>query len=83
MSTTDQAAPRLTPSQRLHEVTMAALHRTAAPPEHSVNIARNAKGVVQLDITVRGYDLELVVADALSVYALLAADHPYTEGAAS
>jgi hypothetical protein len=52
----DPAEPgymKLTPTQRLHEVTMAAMSRPAAPPESSVSFTRNAKGVTQVEITVR------------------------------
>jgi hypothetical protein len=44
---------RLTPTERLHEVTMAAMTRPSAPPESSVSFTRNAKGVTQVEITVR------------------------------
>ena len=72
MSTTETEPRRLTPTERLHEVTMAAMTRAAAPPEHSVEITRNAKGVHQYEVTVRGYDLNEVIQRALDVQALLA-----------
>jgi hypothetical protein len=48
---------RLTPTERLHEVTMAAMGRRPAEPESSVTITRNAKGVFQFEVTVRGGDV--------------------------
>lgn len=44
-------APRLTPTQRLHDVTLAALNRTPRPPQESVTISRNAKGDVQIEVS--------------------------------
>lgn len=44
-------APRLTPTQRLHEVTLAALARSGPSKTPSVEIARNAKGDWQFDVT--------------------------------
>ena len=68
---------RLTPTERLHEVTMAAIQRPSSPPEHSVEITRNAKGVHQYEITVRGFDLESVLLHALDVTQRLDALLPY------
>jgi len=65
MTTTEPEPRRLTPTERLHEVTMAAMTRAATPPEHSVEITRNAKGVAQFEVTVRGYDLDKVIAACL------------------
>jgi len=70
---------RLTPTERLHEVTMAAMSRAPSPPEHSVEITRNAKGVAQFEITVRGYDLEAVLAQAQATWTALSAALPYPE----
>jgi hypothetical protein len=41
---------RLTPTQRLHEVTMAALTRSIREPECSVDLTLNAKGDVQISV---------------------------------
>jgi hypothetical protein len=59
---------RLTPTERLHEVTMAAMTRAPSPPEHSVAISRNAKGVAQFEVTVRGHDIDQVVFLALAKF---------------
>lgn len=69
--------PKLTPTQRLHEVTMAFAQRAASPPEHSVEISRNAKGVAQFSVTVRGFDLGDVLGEAVTAYGVLEAKHPY------
>jgi hypothetical protein len=78
--TTTETEPeprRLTPTERLHEVTMAAMTRAPSPPEHSVEITRNAKGVAQFEVTVRGYDIDQVLNLARSVYAELDGALPY------
>lgn len=49
--------PRLTPTQRLHEVTMQALNRQPRDPECGVELTRNAKGDVQIAVTARGADV--------------------------
>jgi hypothetical protein len=42
--------PRLTPTQRLHEVTLAALNRSGPSKTGSVEVSRNAKGDWQFDV---------------------------------
>ena len=77
---TEPAEPRrLTPTERLHEVTMAAMTRTPSPPEHSVEITRNAKGVAQFEVTVRGYDLSDVLAKAQEAFSALETALPYPD----
>jgi hypothetical protein len=68
---------RLTPTERLHEVTLAFASRAASPPEHNVEITRNAKGVAQFAVTVRGYDLAAVLEQARSAYVELDGANPY------
>jgi hypothetical protein len=75
--TTEQEPRRLTPTERLHEVTMAAMTRAPSPPEHSVAISRNAKGVAQFEVTVRGYDVLTTLALAMDVYNALVVELPY------
>jgi hypothetical protein len=81
---TDLAAEprRLTPSERQHEVVMALAQRVPAPPEHSVEITRNAKGVAQFEVTVRGYDVDEVCAQALAIFTGLSVSLPYPENGA-
>ena len=70
---------RQTPTERLHEVTMAAIQRPTAPPEHSVEVTRNAKGVAQFQVTVRGHFLDEVLTSAIDTYEKLGARFPYPE----
>lgn len=71
---------RPTPSQRLHEVTMAALARTHAEPESAVEITRNAKGDFQFTVTVRGTDVQACETLALGVAQRLAEQYPRANG---
>lgn len=82
MTTAETEPRRLTPSERQHEVVMALAQRVPAPPEHSVEITRNAKGVAQFEVTVRGYDLDEVLTDAQNAFAALASALPYPENGA-
>lgn len=68
---------RLTPTERLHEVTMAVLQRQPSPPEHLVEISRNAKGAAQFTVAVRGHDLDAVLAQATATFEALTKAHPY------
>lgn len=70
---------RLTPTERLHEVTMAAMQRRPAEPESSVTISRNAKGVFQFEVTVRGGDVLVCHDEAERIANTLAASYPYPE----
>ena len=78
---TKPAAPveprRLTPTERLHEVTMAAMGRRPAEPESSVTITRNAKGVFQFEVTVRGPDVVECQAQAEATADDLVKRYPY------
>lgn len=75
MSTTEPH--RLTPTERLHEVTMAAMHRRPIEPESSVTISRNAKGIPQFEVSVRGPDAEACRVAAGALYDDLAEVYPY------
>ena len=66
-----------TPTERLHEVTLAFANRTAAPPESSVTISRNARGVFQFEVTVRDTDPEYAAAKAQEIVIGLEHDYPY------
>ncbi len=60
---------RLTPTERLHEVTMTAMSRRPTEPESSVTVARNARGVFQFEVTVRGSNIhtcDLVASEVVS-----------------
>lgn len=71
----DEAKPP-TPTQRLHEVTMAALHRAPQAPEHTVSLTWNAKGDVQIEVTGRGPDLAGLQADVITAFDALRAKYP-------
>jgi hypothetical protein len=73
-------APRLTPTQRLHEVTMAAIARAPSAPEHSLSLTRNAKGVTQIELTGRSHDLAELVASVTELYDTLRARYPLPSG---
>jgi hypothetical protein len=75
---TDLGEPRrLTPTERLHEVTMAALARRPSETEHTIELSRNAKGVAQFGVTVRGPDLEKVLSGAVEKFDFLNSRYPY------
>ena len=76
--------PRLTPTQRLHEVTrelhdvaMAALSRKPSAPESSVTLARNAKGHVQIEVVVRNEDQRVAQQQATLLFEELCIAYPY------
>ena len=51
---------RLTPTERLHEITLAALHRTPVKASEEVEVTRNAKGDYQYRVAgVAGEDESL------------------------
>lgn len=70
---------RLTPTERLHEVTMAAMGRRQAAPESSVTISRNAKGIAQFEVTVRGEDVGDCEIAAHGIFERLTVAYPYPE----
>jgi hypothetical protein len=72
-----EARPRLTPTERLHEVTMAAMQRRPSEPECAVEISRNAKGAFQFAVTVRGPDVNACQAQAQATADDLAKRYPY------
>lgn len=66
---------RLTPTQRLHEVTMAALTRPAARASESVEVTRNAKGDWQFTVSGITGEGETLSDCALRVLAIAANVH--------
>jgi hypothetical protein len=74
---------RLTPTERLHEVTMSALQRTPAAPEHTVGLTLNAKGDVQIEVTGRGTDLEGLAESVTATFDALCEKYPRGNGAQS
>jgi hypothetical protein len=82
MSAAEPETPRLTPTQRLHEITMAALSRTPSAPEHTVGLTLNAKGDVQIEVTGRGTDLLQLKLDVVAAFDHLRTIYPRGNGAA-
>jgi hypothetical protein len=74
---------RLTPSERLYELSMAWAQRGPVPAEQSVDITRNAKGDYQFSVTVRGHEIDDVLARAMSAASQLEARYPRANGATS
>lgn len=71
------AQPRKqTPTERLHEVTMAAVQRAASPPEHTVSLTLNAKGDTQIEVTGRGHDLTGLESDVAAAFDRLREQYP-------
>lgn len=68
---------RLTPTERLHEVTMAAMSRRPSEPESSVTVTRNARGIFQFEVTVRGPSADLCQTQAEAIAAELVTAYPY------
>jgi hypothetical protein len=79
----DTTERRLTPTERLHEVTMTALARTPAQPEHTVGLTLNAKGDVQIEVTGRGTDLDQLATNVRAQFDKLVRQYPRGNGAAS
>jgi hypothetical protein len=79
----DAEPTKLTPTQRLHEVTMTALARTPAAPEHTVGLTLNAKGDVQIEVTGRGTDLDALCGDVAATFDALRIKYPRENGAAA
>lgn len=67
----------MTPTERLHEVTMASLARRPAETEHTVDISRNAKGIAQFSVAVRGTDLDATCDAAVAKFDFLNERYPY------
>ncbi len=67
---------RLTPTERLHEVTMAVLQRQPSPPEHTVGLTLNAKGEVQIEVTGRGPELDALAASVTGTFDKLREKYP-------
>ena len=60
---------------------MQALSRPLAATESSATISRNAKGVAQFEVVVRGIDPFECASTAQTIYEQLAQDFPYPLGA--
>jgi hypothetical protein len=58
---------------------MAFAKRQPSPPEHSVEMSRNARGVVQFSVTVRGADPSDCHSEAERLFDALNAAYPYPD----
>lgn len=67
---------RKTPTERYHELALRAAQRQPLVPEHSVDLTRNAKGDVQIALTVRGGDLAEVERSATASFERLCERYP-------
>jgi hypothetical protein len=70
------AAARATATANRHALDLA-LSRAARAPECEVGLTRNAKGDVQIALTVKGDDLETVTASAQAAFDGLCTQYPY------
>jgi hypothetical protein len=67
---------KLTPTERLHEITMAALVRAPREPEGSVELSVNARGDVQITVGAKGSDVAEVAVAVEAVFDRLRAKYP-------
>jgi hypothetical protein len=74
----EQAERRQTPTERYHELALQAAQRQPTVPEHSLDLTRNAKGHVQIALTVRGGDLAEVEQQATETFDRLCERYAYT-----
>jgi len=72
----EQTERRQTPTERYHELALHAAQRQPLVPEHSLDLTRNAKGDVQIALTVRGGDLAQVEQSATDAFDRLCDKYP-------
>lgn len=72
----EQQPRRLTPSERYHELALLVAGRAQAAPEHSLNLARNRVGAVEIDLTTRGGDLAELEQQSTELFDRLCARYP-------
>lgn len=72
----EQTERRKTPTERYHELALQASQRQPLVPEHSLDLTRNAKGDVQIALTVRGGDLDEVERTATKAFNRLCEAYP-------
>ena len=72
----EQPERRQTPTERYHELALHAAQRQPAVPEHALDLTRNAKGDVQIALTVRGGDLAEVERSATEAFDRLCGKYP-------
>lgn len=72
----EQPERRKTVTERYHELALQAAKRQPLVPEHSLDLTRNAKGDVQIALTVRGGDLAEVERSATESFDRLCNRYP-------
>jgi hypothetical protein len=72
----EQTERRKTPTERYHELALQASQRQPLVSEHSLDLTRNAKGDVQIALTVRGGDLAEVERTATEAFDRLCEAYP-------
>jgi hypothetical protein len=70
---------RLTPTERYHELAMSVANRQPSSPEHALALTRNAKGDVQIELTVRSADLAELETSATAAFDRLCTKYPRVE----
>lgn len=81
MTSDEQTERRQTPTERYHELALHAAQRQPLVPEHSLDLTRNAKGNVQIALTVRGGDLVEVERSATEAFDRLCERYPHSDEA--
>ena len=79
MTSDQQTERRQTPTERYHELALHAAQRQPLVPEHSLDLTRNAKGNVQIALTVRGGELAEVERTAVEAFDRICARYPHSD----
>lgn len=77
----EQHERRLTPTERYHELAMSVANRQPNSPEHALALTRNAKGDVQIELTVRHSDLAELETSATATFDRLCEKYPRADAA--
>lgn len=77
----EQTERRKTPTERYHELALQAAKRQPIVPEHSLGLTRNAKGNVQVELTVRGTDLTELEQQATAAFDRLCDKYTWADAA--
>lgn len=75
------AERRQTPTERYHELALSIANRQPSSPEHALALTRNAKGDVQIELTVRSADLAELETNATAAFDRLCEKYPRTDAA--
>lgn len=75
---TDETPRRQTASERAHEITLALLAPKPVAPEYDAELTLNAKGDVQIRVSVKGPDRHAVEADVTAMFDAFVQAYPRT-----